>query len=196
MRRSHFLALAAQMALLGCSRAQKPAESVPAPNPTSSLPAPTLPGTSATQATPAQIETAPAEAPTLIASAPHPPAMETNAPAATPPPAAIPASGLTLHLLVPAGHAPAWLAEELQSTLGAKVSVATYDTDAECDAALSAPGAAYDLVGITDRYAADMIGQQKLRPLPADVAPLAAQPSAEFLHHYFDPHSTYTWPYG
>ncbi len=191
------LALIALMTLPGCSRAQKPAEA-PAPATAPAAP-PALPAEvthSEAAATPQ-----PATVEETVASAPHPESLPTNAPAETPPPAAPPEnapvnSGLTLHLLVPAGHAPAWLVGELEAAIGAKVAVQTYATDNERDKLMQSSPSGYDLIAVADLGASDLIGQQKLLPLPADLAPLENQPEPEFLHHYYDSKNVYTWPYG
>ena len=192
------LALIALMTLPGCSRAQKPAE-VQAPATVAAAPAEV---TNATEAAPQQLP--PATVEETVASAPHPESLPTNAPSETPPPATPPEnvannganSGITLHLLVPAGHAPTWLIGELGAAIGAKVVVQTYETDNERDKLMQSSPAGYDLIGVADLGASDLIGQQKLLPLPADLAPLENQPEPEFLHHYYDSKNVYTWPYG
>jgi len=187
------LALIALLTLPGCSRAQKPAEAQ-TPVTASAAPAEVTNAAEAVAPQPATVEG-------IVASAPHPESLPTNAPSETPPPAAPPEnvatnSGITLHLLVPAGHAPAWLIGELEAAIGAKVVVQTYETDNERDKLMQSSPSGYDLIGVADLGASDLIGQQKLLPLPADLAPLENQPEPEFLHHYYDSKNVYTWPYG
>jgi len=194
-------ALVALLLLAACSRAQHPAESpqpslpsvLPATAPaTTPAPAPEVAATNSPAPAPA-IPAAPAGKPVEIASAPHP--VETTTPQA-PPVTAPPASAPTLRFLVPAGHGAAWLVDELGTTVGANVTVRTYATDAEFEAAFHSPDAPFDIVGITDRTAAALVAQHQLRDLPDNLAPPLAQPAPEFLHHYFDPLNRQTWPYG
>ena len=191
------LAMIALMTLPGCSRAQKPAEAqAPATSP--------VPPAEATNSAEAAQSLPPPTVEGIVASAPHPESLPTNAPSETPAPTVPPEtvanpsvnSGVTLRLLVPAGHAPAWLIGELEAAIGAKVTVQTYVTDNERDKFMQTSPSGYDLVGVADLGASDLIGQQKLLPLPTDLAPLENLPEPEFLHHYFDPKNVYTWPYG
>ena len=189
------LALFSLFALSGCSRAEKPQPQSSAPPlpAAEAAPAPVLPQVTSLATNEAQAP-ASSDSPTLLAAAPHPVEGTNNPDAVIHSPVPVP-PGATLRLLVPEGQNPPWLADALRAATNAKVEVATYASDAEAVAAVTG-ATPPDLASVSDRAAAELIGKGALRPLPAEALKGLAEPAPEFLHHYFDNKSVYTWPYG